>query len=112
MNKFKINHETEIEGITITHGHFSKNGNYMGICIEKDYNHPPIHVYKKQLEIFGWENDPVLPFYALGKWKEIKNKLGEYRFTALSIWKEKTDCEKALKEQDDLENEIGDIYNS
>ena len=84
----------------------------MGICIEKAENHPPLHVHKKQLERYGWEHDPELPFYALGKWKEIKNKTGEFRFTALSIWKEKAECEKALKEQEELDNDINDIYSS
>ena len=102
----KNNFETEIEGLTITHGHFSEAGNFLGVCIEKASNHPPLHVYKAQMAIFGWEKEPELPFFALGKWKQIANKEGEFRFTALSIWKSKEDCEKALLEQETLDKEI------
>ncbi len=101
-----INYKTEYEGLTITHGHYSDDGNYLGVCIEKASNHPPLHVYKAQMATYGWENEPELPFFALGKWKEIANKPGEFRFTALSIWKEKEDCEKAMAEQDSLDKEI------
>lgn len=107
-NYIKLNHETEIEGVTISHGHFSNAGNFMGFCVEKGNNHPPIHIYKAQLKIFGWEESPELLFYALGRWKEIANKPGEFRFTALSIWKSKEDCDKALKLDEDLNQEILD----
>jgi hypothetical protein len=31
----KLNHETDIEGVTISHGHFSNAANIVGICIAK-----------------------------------------------------------------------------
>lgn len=106
MSKYiEINHETEFELLTISHGHFSNAGNFMGFCVEKQLNHPPLHVYKAQLVNFGWEKEPKLPFFALGKWKEIANKPSKYRFTALSIWKSKKDCEKAL----DLDKELDQL---
>jgi hypothetical protein len=105
MSKYiEINHETEYELLTISNGHFSNAGNFMGFCVEKISEHPPLHVYKAQLKTYGWENEPQLPFFALGKWKEIANKPGKYRFTALSIWKSKEDCENALKLDAELEN--------
>ena len=103
-----MNFEKEFEVLTITNGHFSEAGNFMGLCIEKLPNHAPLHIFKAQLKTFGWENAPNLPFFALGKWKEIRNKPGNYRFTALSIWKSKEDCEKALKSDYDLNNLVKD----
>ena len=109
MSKYlEISHETEHELLTISHGHFSDAGNFMGFCIEKPSEHPPLHIYKAQLKTFGWEKEPHLPFFALGKWKEIANKPGNYRFTALSIWKLKEDFEKALKLDEDLDNLVKD----
>lgn len=109
MSKYiRLHHETEIEGVTISHGHFSKAGNFMGFCVEKPTEHPPLHIYKAQLQKFGWEEGPELPFYALGRWKEISNKPGEFRFTALSIWKSKNDCDEAVKLSLNLDNEIND----
>ena len=102
LRYIELNHETESELLTISHGHFSNAGNFMGFCDGKPSNHPPLHVYMAQLKFFDWQNKPQLPFFALGKWKEITNKPGKYRFTALSIWKSKEDCEKALKLDDEL----------
>jgi mRNA degradation ribonuclease J1/J2 len=31
----KLNHETDIEGVTISHGHFSNAGNIEGFFVEK-----------------------------------------------------------------------------
>jgi hypothetical protein len=104
MSKYiEINHETEYELLTISHGHFSDAGNFMGFCVEKPSEHPPLHIYKAQLKFYGWESKPQLPFFALGKWKEIANKPGIFRFTALSIWKSKEDCENALKLDEELD---------
>jgi hypothetical protein len=100
----KFNHETEFELLTISHGRFSSAGNFMGVCLEKPIEYPPLHVYNAQLKFFGWERKPQLPFFAIGKWKEIANKPGEFRFTALSIWKSKEDCEKALKLDKELDH--------
>jgi hypothetical protein len=109
MSKYiQLNHETEIEGVTISYGHFSNAGNFMGFCVEKSNTHPPLHIYKAQLKIFGWDQRPELPFYALGRWKEIANRPGEFRFTALSIWKSKEDCDEALKLAGNLDQEIID----
>ena len=107
LNYIEINHETDYELLTISHGHFSDAGNFMGFCVEKPSEHPPLHIYKAQLKFFGWESKPQLPFFALGKWKEIANKPGKYRFTALSIWKSKEDCEEALK----LDEELDELVN-
>jgi hypothetical protein len=83
-----MNQETELEELTIIHGKFSQAGNYLGICQEKDGAHAPLHIYKAQMQTLGWnmELDNVeLPFFAIGRWKEIANKPGEFRFTAQKI---------------------------
>lgn len=89
----------EYDELTIIAGKFSEAGNYLGICAEKDAYHPPLHIYKKQLETKGWEHQIKLPFFAIGSWVEIKNKPGELRFTAKAIFTNKEEYELAVKNE-------------
>lgn len=102
-----MNQETELEELTIIHGKFSQAGNFLGICLEKERAHAPLHIYKAQMQTLGWnmELDNVeLPFFALGRYKEIANKPGEFRFTAQKIYKTHEEYFKKKILADDYRN--------
>jgi hypothetical protein len=102
-----MNQETELEELTIIQGKFSQAGNFLGICLEKEHFHAPLHIYKAQMQTLGWnmELDNVeLPFFALGRWKEIANKPGEFRFTAQKIYKTYEEYLKKRILADDYKN--------
>ena len=102
-----------LEELNIVGGKFSDAGNYLGICLEKGFGHAPLHIYKAQLENFGWskELDNVeLPFFAIGRWQEVANRPGSSRFTASRIYKKKEDFKKLQKLHSELEEEIRNIY--
>jgi hypothetical protein len=108
-----MNQETELEELTIIHGKFSQVGNYLGICQEKEVSHTPLHIYKAQMQTLGWnmELDNVeLPFFALGRWKEIANKPGEFRFTAQKIFRNKEEYLAVKASIEAFEKEILIIY--
>lgn len=108
-----MNIETELEELTIIHGKFSQAGNYLGICLEKDSSHAPLHIYKAQMKTLGWnmELDNVeLPFFALGRWKAIANKPGEFRFTAQKIFRNMEAYLVIKSEVEAFENEMARIY--
>ena len=103
----------DLEELNIIGGKFSDAGNYLGICQEKGAGHAPLHIYKAQLENFGWSkelNNVELPFFAFGRWQEVANKPGSSRFTARIIYKKKEDFEKLQKLQAELDEEIRNIY--
>ncbi len=108
-----MNQETELEELTIIHGKFSQAGNFLGICLEKERNHAPLHIYKAQMQTLGWnmELDNVeLPFIALGRWKVIANKPGKFRFTAQKIFRNKEEYLVIKARVEAFENEISKIY--
>ncbi len=92
----------DYEELTIIGGRFSDAGNFLGICAEKTSDHAPLHIHKKQLLSKGFGNQIELPFFAIGRWNEIKNKPGQIRFTAQAIFRNRGEYEAAVKNEKEL----------